>query len=133
MLQRSRNYRQQIFAWELVNEPEWILRRRDPRGNRENDVNLGDLRQFLNLCGRTVTAAGFPVTIGFVRENTVFDWDPFYERPRPTMQHPMQRVLSVRMRRPARWRRWSPGPIVFSGVEQLSGGHSDSGGVSWSL
>ena len=42
-------------------------------------------------------------------------------------------VLSVRMRRPARRRRWSPGPIVFSGVEQLSGGHSEGGGVSWSL
>jgi hypothetical protein len=43
------------------------------------------------------------------------------------------RVLSVRMRRPACQRRWSPDPIVFSCVEQLAGGHSGGGGVSWSL
>jgi len=42
-------------------------------------------------------------------------------------------VLSARMRRPACQRRRSPDPIVSSGVEQLVGGHSGGGGVSWSL
>jgi hypothetical protein len=76
LLNISCHYSSTIYAWELINEPEWITQGQlggDPRASWRipRDEMLAFLSQGLSLIGRH----GFRPTVGFLHARTLGDWD----------------------------------------------------------
>ncbi len=79
LLEVSRTRRASIFAWEVMNEPEWVTRERTWRfweglfpGRRT--VPLPAMQAFLREAVQRINAAGFVSTIGWAHWRTIRDW-----------------------------------------------------------
>jgi hypothetical protein len=90
LLEVSLRYPQAIYAWELMNEPEWVtaikpLSKYRPEENKT--VRQGAMLDFLHegigrINGKRLTtnapsesSSAFRSTIGFAHYDTLFDWD----------------------------------------------------------
>ncbi len=63
LLERSERYRDALFAWEVVNEPDWAAL---PRANRDAWVPAEALSTFLLEGVRRIARRGFRASIGFI-------------------------------------------------------------------
>jgi hypothetical protein len=78
LLGLSAAYRDVIYAWELMNEPEWCTR---PPGvspqlfELQRTVVRDDMRNFLREGVGRINAAGFRSTVGFAHYDTLKEWD----------------------------------------------------------
>jgi hypothetical protein len=79
LLDVSRPRRASIFAWEVMNEPEWVTRERTWRfweglfpGRRA--VPLSAMQAFLREAVQSINAAGFVSTIGWAHWRTIRGW-----------------------------------------------------------
>jgi len=63
----------EIFAWDLINEPEWVVRRFErPNGS---SVDLESMRAFVRECTEMIhQEAGQPVTVGSARPQWLRYW-----------------------------------------------------------
>lgn len=84
LLELSAQYPDSIYAWELINEPEWAIRKLSPfgktGGNRK--VSLTEMRQFiaegiLRINGRPLPdgRGAFKSSVGFAHWNSMDEWD----------------------------------------------------------
>jgi len=65
----------EIFAWDLVNEPEWVLRRVRPRSDASTRVDLDCFRAFVRDCIAMVhQRTTQPVTLGSARPQWLRYW-----------------------------------------------------------
>jgi len=87
LLEVSKRYRSVILAWELINEPECIV--------KESRVTFSDIKEFLKAGIGRINAAGFASTIGFARWESLTQWDSaglgvtlhqFHYYPQPTLK-----------------------------------------------
>ena len=71
LLRASVRRRDVIYAWELINEPDWVTRgwHPDPRANAP--IPESAMREFLEDGKQRIRAAGFKPTIGFAMANTL--------------------------------------------------------------
>jgi hypothetical protein len=70
LLQVSRAYPDAIYAWELINEPEWITFGWHPHWWRTPPVDETSMRTFLEDGCERVRRAGFEATVGFALRKT---------------------------------------------------------------
>lgn len=85
MLEVSLRYPETIYAWELINEPEWVtteqpLEQHRPEENKTIplDKMLSFLRRGIGRINHKKTPDGrqaFRSTIGFAHHDTLFDWN----------------------------------------------------------
>lgn len=96
LLELSYDYRDQIVAWELINEPEWVISQpwyvlwnRDPK----RTISRGKMREFLTAGLRRINqyrGGVFRSTVGFAFARSVREWrsigatlDQFHYYPAP--------------------------------------------------
>lgn len=79
LLDVSVKYRDSIYAWELFNEPEWIV---DTRGwlkvltSQNRTIPLADMRGFLSAGLRRINARdAFPSSVGFAHWDAIGEWN----------------------------------------------------------
>jgi len=65
LLSVSQQHANVVFAWELINEPDWITNGWNPDGRSNDPIELTAMQAFLDEGVRRVRAAGFEATIGF--------------------------------------------------------------------
>lgn len=71
LLDASARHRDAIYAWEVMNEPEWVTLGWDPRMWRTQAIDQMAMERFLEEgCGR-VRRAGFRSTVGFALGETM--------------------------------------------------------------
>ena len=85
LLDISQRYSESIYAWELINEPEWVSRRWSPlfwRRDRNRTIPLKRMREFVAAGMDRIRARrlpdgspAFPSTVGFAHYETLADWD----------------------------------------------------------
>ena len=88
LLDVSANYRDTIYAWEIINEPEWCTQpcpppRPHPTTNShpapppdpQKTVPHADMRTFIDRAARLINGAGFASTVGFAFHCSLRDWD----------------------------------------------------------
>lgn len=78
LLAISRRHRQTIYAWELINEPEWITSPRSLHGGRLPDAQRIPRDRILRFIrdGMTVIRNhGFGATVGFAKALTIPNWE----------------------------------------------------------
>jgi hypothetical protein len=63
----SIKYKEAIFAWELINEPEWIV--------KKTTVTYDWIKNFLKTGIGIINKAGFRSTIGFAHYDSLKEWD----------------------------------------------------------
>jgi hypothetical protein len=77
LLDVSRRHASAIYAWELINEPDWIVRptglprRLDGRGR----IDAASMRRFLRMGLSAIADHGFPGTVGFASARALRRWD----------------------------------------------------------
>jgi hypothetical protein len=71
LLEVSSLYREVIYAWELINEPEWVTSGWHPDRRRHHPVNGHQMSAFLEDGVARVRAAGFLPTVGFASIDTL--------------------------------------------------------------
>ena len=71
LLQASQAQRDTIYAWELMNEPDWVTNGWEPNGVGHLPVDADAMRAFLEDGKTRVRTAGFKPTIGFNRIETL--------------------------------------------------------------
>ena len=71
LLQVSEAHRNAVYAWELINEPEWVTDgwHLDPRA--ECPIEEHQMRSFLDEGGARIRTAGFQSTVGFASVDTL--------------------------------------------------------------
>jgi hypothetical protein len=67
----SQRYADVIYAWELINEPEWVTAGWHPDGRTDHPVDEASMRAFLEEGKARVRSAGFKPTIGFALHGTL--------------------------------------------------------------
>lgn len=98
LLRASQAHPDCIYAWELINEPEWVTSGWHPHRARSLPVNSSDMASFLQEGMRHIRAARFKATIGFnrietIRQSRIFaDYNQFHHYSptrggRPLPQH----------------------------------------------
>lgn len=85
LLDISQRYPESIYAWELINEPEWVIRRWSPlfwRRDRNRTIPLKRMREFLAAGMDRIRTRRLPdgspalrATVGFAHYETLADWD----------------------------------------------------------
>ena len=70
LLDISGSHRDVIYAWELINEPEWVTNGWHPDGQMDHPVDEYDMRAFLDEAQDRVRIAGFSPTVGFASIDT---------------------------------------------------------------
>ena len=60
-----------VFAWEVINEPEWVTSRWHPDGSTNHPVDEASMRAFLEESQGRIRAAGLTPTIGFAVIDTL--------------------------------------------------------------
>jgi hypothetical protein len=70
LLQVSRQYADAIYAWELINEPDWVTERWHPNPTDERLVPEPSMRAFIQEGSERVRRAGFNPTVGFASAAT---------------------------------------------------------------
>jgi hypothetical protein len=71
LLRASRDHAGTIYAWELINEPEWITNGWHPDRRRDHPISGPAMRAFLEEGKQRIRAAGFKATIGFALFETL--------------------------------------------------------------
>jgi hypothetical protein len=71
LLRVSEMYRHTIYAWELINEPEWITNGWDPHWWIPRPLDDGPMRAFIEEGHQRIRRAGFKSTIGFALVDTL--------------------------------------------------------------
>jgi hypothetical protein len=71
LLQVSQDQADVIYAWELINEPEWITNGWHPDRRRDHPVDEPAMRAFLDEGKARIRGAGFKPTIGFALIETL--------------------------------------------------------------
>lgn len=77
LLEASRRHASAVYAWELINEPEWIVRpgglprRLDPRDR----LDAASMRRFLRGGLAVIADHGFLGTVGFASVRALRRWD----------------------------------------------------------
>ncbi len=71
LLDLSAGYRDAIYAWEVINEPEWVTRGWHPDGGNDHPVGESDMRAFLEESMSAIREAGFRCTVGFGMIETI--------------------------------------------------------------
>ncbi len=81
LLDASIRYRDAIFAWELINEPEWVVRRLWSR-NANRNVTHGEMKEFIADGNRRIAAKrlddggrAFQTSVGFAHWESFDQWD----------------------------------------------------------
>ncbi|HEX2454398.1 MAG TPA: hypothetical protein VHI99_11915 [Vicinamibacterales bacterium] len=72
-LQVSQNHADVIYAWESINEPEWITNGWHPDGRDDHPIDERFMRAFLDESTTRIRRAGFRPTIGFALLDTLRD------------------------------------------------------------
>jgi hypothetical protein len=73
-LEISKEYKDMIFAWELINEPEWITKG-DPNGKEENKiVSMESMKAFIREGIGRINSEGFKSTVGFANFESIERW-----------------------------------------------------------
>lgn len=65
LLEVSRSYRATIYAWEVLNEPDWVVQGGPFHPCVKKTVTARDMNAFLRAALKRVVDAGFTATIGF--------------------------------------------------------------------
>lgn len=80
LLDASKNYKEEIFAWEIMNEPEGCTVM--PDGKKEGEQYHGNctvsedhMKVFLNEAVNKINTAGFISTVGYRRLRTISYWN----------------------------------------------------------
>jgi len=73
LLRVSQVHRDTIYAWELINEPEWITNNWHPNWWITRPVDEASMRAFLDEGRERIRQAGFKPTIGFALFDTLRD------------------------------------------------------------
>ncbi|MBC7776196.1 MAG: hypothetical protein H7246_12240 [Phycisphaerae bacterium] len=73
----SQEYRDTIYAWELINEPEWVTRQKGlgsivPQHKR---IPLNRILQFIRDGLTVIQNFGFVPTVGFAHARTISNWE----------------------------------------------------------
>ena len=71
LLRASQQYPEVIYAWELINEPDWVTERWHPNPGHEPLVSEPAMRAFIREGSERVRRAGFRPTVGFASANTL--------------------------------------------------------------
>jgi len=79
LLEASKARRESIYAWEVMNEPEWCTGHSkwkfwQKQATKNKNMPREDMRAFLKEGVRRVNAAGFVSTIGWAEWHTIRDW-----------------------------------------------------------
>lgn len=85
LLELSLRYHEQIFAWELINEPEWVIRKWSPlfwRRDKNRTIPRDRMLEFIvegirriNACELPDEMPAFRSTVGFAHFETLDEWD----------------------------------------------------------
>jgi hypothetical protein len=77
LLSVSRRHADAIYAWELINEPEWIVKRPllPRRLDRRARVEPAAMRRFLRTGLSVIADHGFTATVGFASARALRRWD----------------------------------------------------------
>jgi len=65
LLEASQKWHNVIYAWELINEPDWVTEGWSPNPQREPRVPESSMRAFIDEGSERVRRAGFKPTVGF--------------------------------------------------------------------
>lgn len=65
LLEASQQYPEVIYAWELINEPDWVTEDWSPNPQREARVPESSMRAFIEEGSERIRRAGFRPTVGF--------------------------------------------------------------------
>ena len=65
LLEASQQYATVIYAWELINEPDWVTEEWSPNPRRELRVPESSMRAFIEDGSERIRRAGFRPTVGF--------------------------------------------------------------------
>jgi hypothetical protein len=71
LLEVSEAHRNAVYAWELINEPEWITRGWHPDPRAECPIEEDEMRAFLDEGQARIRGAGFQSTVGFASVDTL--------------------------------------------------------------
>lgn len=71
LLRASQQYAEVIYAWELINEPDWVTETWDPNPGHEPLVSEPAMRAFIREGSERVRRAGFRPTVGFASASTL--------------------------------------------------------------
>lgn len=72
MLRLSRDHRNIIYAWEVMNEPEWVTLGWHPdRKKKDLPVTAQNMTTFLKEGIQHIRTAGFKATVGFAKFDTI--------------------------------------------------------------
>jgi hypothetical protein len=71
LLDVSKRRQDVIFAWELINEPEWVTNGWHPNGRRNLAVGEQAMAAFLDEGTRRIRQAGLKATVGFASIDTL--------------------------------------------------------------
>ena len=72
LLELAAQFRDVVYAIELVNEPEWLTR---PQGDRPAAVDEEEMKEFIREGIGRINDAGFLSTVGFADPATLGRWD----------------------------------------------------------
>jgi len=72
LLRASRRYAEVIYAWELINEPDWVTRGWHSSPFARTPVPHAAMRAFIEEGTERIRAAGFKPTIGFASIGTLW-------------------------------------------------------------
>lgn len=75
-LEASQQFPEVIYAWELINEPEWITQQRGLGGHLPDTrrIPLSRMIAFIQEGLEIITEHGFRPTVGFAKSRTLGDW-----------------------------------------------------------
>ncbi len=65
LLEASQHYPAVIYAWELINEPDWVTEGWSPNPQREPRVAESSMQAFIEEGSERIRRAGFRPTVGF--------------------------------------------------------------------
>lgn len=71
LLRVSQRHRDVIYAWELINEPDWVTNGWHPDGRSDHPVGESSMRAFIEDGKNRIRHAGFKPTIGFALVDTL--------------------------------------------------------------
>ena len=78
LLAVSRRHRETIYAWELINEPEWITSPKSLHDGNLPDaqrIPLSRMLRFIREGMTTIQRYGFRATVGFAKALTIPNWE----------------------------------------------------------
>jgi hypothetical protein len=84
LLEASAQFPNSIYAWELINEPEWMIRKFSLFGKRDGDrkVRLTEMKEFIAEGVSRINAkllpdggSAFSSSVGFAHWNSLHKWD----------------------------------------------------------